>query len=116
MTMRTFVLFCALLVLATSASAGTTKATLRIVDQTPLTVRGTGFHVEQSVRLLVTQSGSTLVRRTVRTGSLGGFTVSLTATTLQRCGGDVAITARDASGRFAAAKVPMPDCPPPLAP
>jgi hypothetical protein len=114
--MRTFVLIFALLALATSASAGTTKATLRIVDQTPLTVRGTGFHVEQSVRLNVSQSGSTLVRRTVRTGLRGGFTVRLVAPTLQRCGGDVAITARDASGRIAVAKLPMPDCPPPLAP
>lgn len=114
--MRTFVLIFVLLALAASASAGTTKATLRIVDQTPLTVRGTGFHVEQSVRLSMSQSGTTLVRRTVRTGVLGGFTARLASTTLHRCGGDVAITARDASGRIAVAKLPMPDCPPPLEP
>ena len=114
--MRTFTLIFALLALATSASAGTTKATLRVVDQSPLTVRGARFHVEQSVRLVVSQDGHTLVRRTVRSGSLGGFTTRFTSATVQRCGGDVAITARDASGRLAATKLPVPDCPPPLAP
>lgn len=114
--MRTFVLIGALLALAASASAGTTKPTLRIVDPAPLTVRGAGFHAEQSVRLKLSQDGKTLVRRTVRSGLRGGFTASFTAVTLHRCGGDLAITASDASGRLAAAKLPLPDCPPPLAP
>ena len=114
--MRTFVIMLALLALTASASAGTTKATLRIVDPSPLTVRGAGFHVEQAVRLKVSQDGRTLVRRTVNTGLRGGFTWSFTSVTLHRCGGDVAISAQDASGRLALAKLPLPECPPPLAP
>ena len=114
--MRIFIPILAVLALATGAAAGTTKATLRIVDPSPLTIRGTGFHAEQSVRLKVSQDGRTLVRRTIRTGVRGGFTWSFTSVTLHRCGGDVAISAQDASGRLAMAKLPLPECPPPLAP
>lgn len=114
--MRTFVLIAALLALAASASAGTTKATLRVVDASPLTVRGAGFHAEQSVRLTLRRDGRLLVRRNISTGPRGGFRATFASEALHRCGGDVAITARDASGRFAAAKLPQPDCPPPLVP
>ena len=65
-----------------SASAGTTKATLRVVDLTPLTVRGTGFHAEQSVRVAVSRDGTLLVRRTIRSGIRGGFTTRFAAVSL----------------------------------
>jgi hypothetical protein len=114
--MRTFALIFAVLAVATaSASAGTIKATLRVVDLTPLTVRGTGFHAEQSVRVAVRRDGTLLARRTIRSGIRGGFTTRFAAVSLgHSCGSAVAITARDASGRLATAKLPLPECPPPL--
>lgn len=114
--MRTISALLAGLALAAAAGAGTTKATLRVVDTTPLTIRGAGFHAEQSVRVSVTQAGRLLLRRSVRSGRLGGFTAVLATPAAHRCGGDIAITARDASGRLALAKLPRPDCPLPLAP
>lgn len=114
--MRTIYALLVVLALAGVASAGTTKATLRIVDTTSITIRGAGFHAEQAVRIAVSQGGRVILRRTARAGSRGGFTAVLAVAPRHRCGGDLAITARDASGRLAAAKLPLPDCPPPLAP
>ena len=111
--MRTFALILVLFSLTATAAAGTTKATLRVVDLTPLTVRGTGFQAEQSVRVVVRQAGRVVGRRSVHAGLRGGFTSRFATVTFHRCGGDLAVTASDASGRIAAAKLPLPDCPPP---
>ena len=111
--MRTLALIFVLMSATASATAGTTKATLRVVDLSPLTVRGTGFEAEQSVRVVVRQAGRVVGRRSVRTGLRGGFTSRFAAVTFHRCGADLAVTATASSGLTATAKLPLPDCPPP---
>ena len=65
---------CAVLFLtAASASGADRRAALTIADREPLTIRGTRFAPNESVRLLVV-SGVVQRARSVRAGSRGGFT------------------------------------------
>ena len=114
--MRTFILIVALFGAAVSASAGTRQPSLRLVDNAPLTVQGARFGSSQSVRITVFRAGEIVARRTVRSGSAGGFTASFAAVALHRCDGGGTVTARSATGRFAVAKVPQVECPMPLDP
>lgn len=113
--MRTVTLIAVLLAVAATASAGTRQPSLRLVDDAPLTVQGARFGSSETVRITVARNGRSIARRTVRSGPAGGFVARFAAVTLHRCdGGVVAITARGAGGRFAAAKLPQADCPMPL--
>jgi hypothetical protein len=114
--MRTFILIVVLFGAAVSASAGTRQPSLRLVDNAPLTVQGARFGSSQSVRITVSRAGEIVARRTVRSGSAGGFTASFAAVALHRCDGGGTVTARSATGRFAVAKVPQVECPMPLDP
>ena len=114
--MRTFIVIGVLFGLAASAAAGTRQPSLRLVDDAPLTVQGARFGSSQSVRITVSRAGEVVARRTVRSGSAGGFTARFAAVTLHRCDGGGTVTARSATGRFAVAKVPQVECPMPLDP
>jgi len=77
----------------TATSPVATKAMLRVVHFTPLTLRGANFRSHESVRIAVTLSGWSATRQ-VRAGLLGGFTISFAGVRLERCGTPPAITAR----------------------
>jgi hypothetical protein len=114
--MRTFILIVVLFAVTVSASAGTHQPSLRLVDDAPLTVQGARFGSSQSVRITVSLAGEVVARRTVRSGSAGGFTARFSSVALHRCDGGGTVIARSATGRFAVAKVPQVECPMPLPP
>ena len=115
--MRTFsILIAVLLGAAIPASAGTRQPSLRLVDDAPLTVQGARFGNSQSVRITVSRAGEVVARRTVRSGSAGGFTARFSTVALHRCDGGGTVTAQSTAGRFAVVKVPQVECPMPLPP
>ena len=114
--MRTFLVIVVLFSVAASAAAGTRQPSLRLVDDGPLTVQGARFGSSQSVRITVSRGGEVVARRTVRSGSAGGFVARFATVTLHRCDGGGTVIARTATGRFAVAKVPQVECPMPLDP
>ena len=116
LAMRTFTLIIGLFAVAASAAAGTHQPSLRLVDDAPLTVQGARFGSSQSVRITVSRAGEIVARRTVRSGSGGGFVARFSMVALHRCDGGGTVTARSATGRFAVAKVPQVECPMPLDP
>lgn len=111
--MRTLILTLFVLVLAVPALGGTRQPTLRVVDTTPLTVRGSAFGAREKVVVTVREEGRTVARRSLRSGTAGGFVAAFTAIAVHRCSwSDVIITARSARGAVAKAKLPQPLCPP----
>jgi len=65
-------------VLAAAGSAGAAPASapaLRLIDTSPLTVRGLGFHESEHVRVTAILYARGRYMRTVTTGSRGGFVV-----------------------------------------
>jgi hypothetical protein len=78
-------------------SAGTTPARpvarLRIVDYTPLTLRGTGFRSHELVRVVVDLGRRSLAREQ-RAGARGGFTARFVELSLDPCGTPPSISAR----------------------
>ena len=113
--MRTALITAVLFVLAVPALApsATQKATLRVVDTHPLTVRGASFGPRKAVIVTVRQEDSVRARRSVRTSAVGRFAVAFTGPVVHRCSGDATITAVGASGAVATVKLPQPLCPPP---
>ena len=114
--MRTFALAVVVLAVGASAAAGTRQPSLRLVDESPLTVQGARFGSSELVRLTVKEDAVVLAQRRLRSGPRGGFVARFRAVELHRCSGGVTVTARAASGRMAVAKLPQPACPPPLDP
>jgi hypothetical protein len=100
------------LTVAAPAAPRQARVALRIVDTSPLTVRGTGWHARERVRVKVAAEATTT--RTVQTTLAGAFTTAFPTVTVQRCGDPVWITAIGASGARATVKLPVPECPPPL--
>jgi hypothetical protein len=96
-----------------SAAGVISKPTLRIVDQTPLTVRGMHFAANEgvSVSAVVRNSEAPRISRqkkTTRSGPAGGFTARLTTVELGACP-VILVTATGASGDTASAKL-IPEC------
>ena len=88
--------------------AGQTK--VRVLDSSPLTLRGVGFERGERVRLTVSLGERTVVR-TLRTGSAGGFTTSFVAMRYDRCSGSLGVKAVGARGsRVSWELVPL-ECP-----
>ena len=111
---RPFILIVVVFAVAASASGGTRQPSLRLVDDGPLTVQGARFGNSQSVRITVSRAGEVVARRTVRSGTGGGFVARFATVSLHRCDGGGIVMARTATGRFAVAKVPQVECPMPL--
>ena len=104
------------LVLAAGASAWSTAGepapSLRVLDRSPLVLRGSGFSGGERVR--VTVSGSDDTRSlAVRASARGTFTARFRSGLGDRCSA-LLVRALGASGRSAALKLPQPHCPPAL--
>jgi hypothetical protein len=105
-----------LIVLVAGALAGTaaaqTKPTLRLLAQSPLTVRGVGFHAKEKVRVTVAVSSVKRVR-VVRTTAAGAFTVEISnVTPYDPCNDTLRVNAAGAIGDTAVLKLPQRACPP----
>lgn len=92
-----------------ATTATQSKATLRLVSVSPLSVRGVHFKGRERVRV-VAKAASTTRSRTIRTTSSGGFRVSFGSVTFDRCA-DLVVTATGRHDR-ATLKLPQPECPP----
>ena len=103
----------ALVLGATSAAAAAPM--LRLADQSPLVVRGSGFKAGEHVRVWLVLTTSRRYHDTVA-GVRGGFTVRFTLTPLQ-CPFARSVTATGTKGSRAALKLPQSMCPqPPVEP
>jgi hypothetical protein len=98
------------LALALVVSAGAAiRPTLRIVADTPLTLRGAHFQPREAVRVNVTMGELRLARQT-RAGSLGGFTVRFAGVRIAYCSPPLVVTARGAVSGLVRAWIPVRDC------
>jgi hypothetical protein len=95
-----------------STDAAVRRPALRLVDASPITVRGTNFKARELVRVTFVQ-GATKKTRTLRTTTLGRFSTSAGEDVrLDRCGDLLLVTAVGGRGSRASLKYPLPDCPP----
>jgi len=98
---------------AWAGGAGDPKPMLRLVDATPLTVRGVNFDPAEHVS--VTARGSSQeqsARHAVRAGSAGGFLVRFPTIDANDCHG-FAISAIGSDGHRASLARKSGECPPP---
>ena len=96
------------LMLSTTSSASTSQPKLRILDRTPLTVRGTSFEARERVRVTATADGIVAVR--VRASAAGVFTATFETLSPTRCD-TVRVVAVGAQGSRAVLKLlPAPGC------
>jgi len=99
--------------LTTASAAAAGSARIRIVDASPLTVRGSGFVAHERVR--VTVDAETSATRRVLTGSAGGFVARFPAITFGYCTAFV-IRAVGANGETAVVRIAAPECAQPPTP
>jgi hypothetical protein len=111
---RTIVVVAAVVVgLAAGASAARSdRPTLRLADRDPVTLVGSRFVSRERVRVTVTVGDERAEKRVVASRR-GTFSVSFPALALDRCN-SLFGRAVGSEGSRAAAKLPQPQCPPPL--
>jgi hypothetical protein len=91
------------------------RPTLRLVDSTPIVLRGSHFRAHE--RVLVRLTVSELERaRNVRANAAGSFTVTYASVSFDRCSADFSAVATGRSGSRASVKLAQLACPPPLSP
>jgi hypothetical protein len=90
---------------AAFAGSEAKRPTLRIVDLSPLTVRGTNFKAAERVKLLVNAGGP--ISKSVKAGPRGGFLVRL-GVRANGCG--VVVQAIGARGSRAMVDMTRPGC------
>jgi hypothetical protein len=95
-----------------SSVAALKRPGLRLVDVSPITVRGTDFKAKELVRVMFVQGSTKVIRRT-RATVHGGFRTSAGEDMrLDRCGDFLLVSAAGGRGSRASLKYPLPDCPP----
>ncbi len=97
----------ALAIAGQTAAQSASRAHLSLADRSPLTIRGTGFHRHERVRV-VAHAGGTFTRRVTASRS-GGFTVSFTSQSAPPCG-PLSISARGSLGSRALTHIKQPEC------
>jgi hypothetical protein len=108
---------------ASSSAGGSGKASLRLVDRDPLTVRGYGFKPRERVRVTASVpesrmlvSGPQPLSRVIRASATGSFRVVFSDIPFDRCTW-VRVAAIGGQGSRAMLKVlPSPMCAPSLSP
>lgn len=88
------------------------KARLRLLDSTPVKIRGTGFAAGERVVVRVIGLAGLTRKRTIA-GAKGGWTLTFPNLAYDRCGGLI-VNAVGNEGSRAGLKLPQPLCPPPL--
>lgn len=96
--------------LPAALDAATPRPSLRIVARDPLTLTGRSFRAAELVRVSV-QSGKrgTLVRK-VRADAAGRFRIAVDGVKLDRCSGDLEVTAAGALGSSVTFSLRRLDC------
>jgi hypothetical protein len=108
------ILACLLAVAASAAAvqAAAARPTLRLVQKAPLTLRGSGFHAGERIRLTFAFDGPKHTRST-RASRTGVFTVELpTVVVFDPCNTSLVATAVGTGGDTATLKYPQRACPP----
>jgi hypothetical protein len=106
---RILVLFAAGVIAATATSASANPvAKVWIADQSPLVVRGSGFHASSKVTVTVAKAKH-LYKTTATSTVSGGFTARFASTLTRQCGNTL-VSARDASGVLAVSTTVTNDC------
>jgi hypothetical protein len=106
---RSVVICIALLVSALAVPAAAHAARLRLVGSAPLTVRGTGFHHGERVRVRLRRfNGRTVVRR-VTASSSGAFRLAFPTVSLP-CGSWAASAVGSLGSHAFMAGMKFPDC------
>jgi hypothetical protein len=103
----------AALTASATASSQSTRATLRLVDESPVTFRGAGFHARENVRLVVV--GGKRAVKTFAAGAGGGFVVRMAGFSANECKG-LSATATGSDGSQASYKRAPGMCPVPIQP
>ena len=94
--------------LTTSAAAGTTRETLKLLQRSPVKVAGHGFRARRLVTVTLTANGRQT--RTVRANRYGNFTVTF-ATNIPACTW-WSVSAGQAHTQATVLRGPRPDCAP----
>jgi hypothetical protein len=89
-------------------SVGTAK--VRLVDPSPVTLKGVGFAANEPLRLTVSLGERALVRKLL-VPSNGTFLVRFPTATYNRCNGELSVRAEGARGSRAAWTLVPLDCP-----
>jgi hypothetical protein len=84
---------------AVPAGAATQRAALRVTDERPVTVAGTGFAKRERVTVRFAPKGAAAVTKVVRASTLGRFTVVFSGTAVADCSGYVVSAAGGAGTR-----------------
>ena len=106
----------ALVALAAPARAAAPRPRVAIAEVGPLVIRGIHFRPHERVTVVASFDGRTSSRRVTAT-RVGSFRVRFRAITVTHsCGAPAGVSARGDRGSRAALKLPMPQCPPPVAP
>ena len=111
MLRRAAVIAIVLCALATASANAGTSPSLRLLDRSPLTVRGDHFTPRERVRVTATADGK-VTRVAMRVSASGTFRAVLETVTVDRCS-LVRVVAVGGSGRHAQIKMlPSPMCMP----
>lgn len=97
-----------LVVTAPTAASANTVAKVWIADESPLVVRGSGFHAGSRISVVVAKAKHVYKSNATSTTS-GGFTARFTSSLTKQCGNTL-VTARDARGALATSMTVMNDC------
>ena len=85
-------LACATL-LPASLDAAVPRAALRIIERDPLTLAGKAFQADEAVRVTVRSGARTPRVRQARADGSGAFRLTFAGMRLDRCSGDLEVTA-----------------------
>lgn len=113
MPRATFAAIIVLLALMSTAAvhgAPSGAATIKVVDRTPLTLRGTGFAAGERVRVVVRTTSTRQLR--LNATARGSFVAAFRAASYNRCSG-LSAFAFGSRGTRAHLVLPAPACPPP---
>jgi hypothetical protein len=105
---RTLALLGAALVIASPAASAGGLAKVWIADESPLVVRGSGFHASSMVSIVVSKARHSYKTTATSTAS-GGFRARFASNLTSQCGSTF-VSARDAGGALAISRTVMNDC------
>jgi hypothetical protein len=104
------VLAAAIAVLVTAIAAlGAAKPTLRVADEAPLTLQGSGFRSQETVRITVRMNEQKWYR-SARAALNGKFVVTFSGLRLNYCAYPVSVSARGSKSGFVKIPIPMREC------
>lgn len=90
--------------------AAAPRPSLRIVDRDPLTLTGRTFRAHELVRVSVQSGKSKTLTRKVRADAAGRFRIAVAGVKLDRCSGDLEVTAAGGRGSSVSFSLRRLDC------